>query len=124
MQSLKSAARIIGALIPLLYCGGLLFYFANAERFTGVPIGNGLAPAILGLGVVSILFSIPLVLRVARLFRTPAPPRGTGRSGPTPQAEPSDFDPDAAIARYLAQRGEPGPPVPVPTRPGFGRKRS
>jgi hypothetical protein len=36
----------------------------------------------------------------------------------------SEFDPDAAIARYLANRSQPAPaPAPVPAaRPAFGRK--
>jgi hypothetical protein len=135
MQPLKNAFGIIGALVPILYCVGFLIYFANVQYFTGVPVGNALGPTMLGLGAVAILFAIPLVLRVARLFRRTPPPgagggtRGGPRGGPSPDEERSDFDPDAAIARYMAQR--PASPDPQsgsasaaasPPRPTFGRK--
>jgi hypothetical protein len=123
------ALGIIRALIPVLFCGGFLVYFAGVERWTGVPVGDALTPTILGLGILTLLFAIPLVLRVARLLGPP-PPR---KPGPRPSEDPtaaerSDFDADAAIARYLARREAARPPpapasaAVAPPPPTFGRK--
>jgi hypothetical protein len=134
MAPFSPALGILRALLPVLFCGGFLVYFAGVERWTGVPVGNGPAPTILGLGILTFLFAIPLVLRVARLLG-PSPPRKPGpafREEPL-AAERSDFDADAAIARYLARREAGGPPSPAPSapaasaaaappRPNFGRK--
>ena len=129
MGTTSPALGIIRALIPVLFCGGFLVYFATVERWTGVPVGDALTPTILGLGILTILFAVPLVLRIARLFGPP-PPR---RPGSPPTREPladerGDFDADEAIARYLARRAVEGPPAPAaaaaaaPPPSGFGRK--
>ncbi|HEX8365027.1 MAG TPA: hypothetical protein VF603_07070 [Allosphingosinicella sp.] len=128
-RTYSPALGIFRALMPVLFCGGFLVYFAGVERWTGVPVGDALTPTIFGLGLLTLLFAIPLVLRIARLLGPP-PPR---RPGSPPRQEPladerSDFDADAAIARYLARReagGPPSPPAPAaaaPPPPGFGRK--
>lgn len=135
MRTLKSTFGLIGALIPVLYCGGLVYYFANVENFTGVPVGNALSPTMIGLGAIGLLFLIPLVLKILRLVGRPgAPGSGSGgRADQSAQDVRSDFDPDAAIARYLAQRpsGAPNPASPRsphaggrPVRPTaeFGRR--
>lgn len=137
MRATRSVFGIVIGLIPILYCLGFLVYFANVEHFTGVPVGNALGPTVIGLGVVALLVSIPVILRIARLFRTPAPaPDEARRTAQVFADAPGDFDADAAIARYLALRTaadsraaaapdnaapEPGASSP---RPGFGRKRS
>jgi hypothetical protein len=134
MGTFKNAWGIVVGLIPVLYCVGFLIYFTNVEGFTGVPVGNQLGPTIIGLGVVAMLFSIPVILRIARLFRAPPAPANDARRTAEVFADaPSDFDPDAAIARYMAQRaaaesaGTPAAdgdsPPPQPPRPAFGRKR-
>lgn len=129
---------IIGALIPVLFCGGFLVYFAGVEHWTGVPVGDALTPTVFGLGALTILFAIPLILRIARLVGPPSPrkPGSPPRRDP-PEDERSDFDADAAIARYLARREAEGPaaaapasaaglraPAPAfaPPPPTFGRK--
>jgi hypothetical protein len=129
MGTISPALGIVRALIPVLFCGGFLVYFAGVERWTGVPVGNALTPTIFGLGILTFLFAIPLILRIARLLGPP-PPR---RPGPRPSedslaARRSDFDADAAIARYLARREAGSPPSPpaaaaVPPPPSsFGHK--
>lgn len=129
MATASPALGIVKALIPVLFCGGFLVWFAGVERWTGVPVGNALVPTIVGLAVLTVLFAIPLVLRIARLGGPP-PPR---RPGPPPGEEPpadesGGFDADAAIARYLARRGPGAPPPPpasaalAPPPSGFGRK--
>ena len=129
MRTFKSVFGIIGALIPVLYCVGLLVYFVGVERWTGVPVGNALGPTILGLGVVGLLFSIPLVLRIRKLFVQPAQSKvEIQRTAQVFADEPSQFDPDAAIARYMAKRGQAeasvSPSDEPPPRPSFGRKRT
>ncbi|MEA3041224.1 MAG: hypothetical protein QOC65_713 [Sphingomonadales bacterium] len=129
MAPLSLALGIVRALIPFLFCGGFLVYFAGVERWTGVPVGNAVAPTVLGLGILTFLFAIPLVLRVARLVGPPQPRKPGPRPSEDPlAAERSDFDADAAIARYLARREAGGPPAPAaavavaPPPPSFGRK--
>lgn len=137
MRALKSTFGLIGAAIPVLYCGGLVYYFANVENFTGVPVGDDLSPTMFGLGAIGLLFFIPLVLKILRFVgRSGAPGSGSGGGADeSAQGEPSDFDPDAAIARYLARQtsGASGPASPLsphagggPARPtsGFGRRGS
>ncbi len=141
MRTMKSTLGLIGAAIPVLYCGGLVIYFAGVNRSFGGMLGRELGPTMVGLGVIGLLFLIPLVLKIRRLVSPPAPPAppgagsGGGGGGPVdraPQDQPSDFDPDAAIARYMAKRssGPNGPASPFaaheggrPAGPtGFGRK--
>lgn len=136
MRTMKSVFGLVGAAVPVLYCGGLLIYFAGVERWTGVPVGDGLNPTMFGLGAIGLLFLIPLVLKILRFAGRPgAPGSGSGgRADESAQGERSDFDPDAAIARYLAQRssGAPNPASPPapheggrPVRQtGFGRRRA
>lgn len=132
MRTVRNIFGLVGAAIPVVYCGGLLIYFANVQGFTGMPVGDALNPTMLGLGVVGLLFLVPLVLKILRLVREAgAPPSGgTGRADVLPQNEQSAFDPDAAIARYLANRPVDGHGAPPPlglARPpaklgAFGRK--
>jgi hypothetical protein len=133
MRTMRSIVGLIAAAIPVLYCGGLLLYFAGVEKWTGVPVGNALGPTMIGLGVVGLLFLIPLVLRIVRLLGRPgasgSDSGGGGRAGAAPQEERSDFDPEAAINRYLAKRatgaGDAAPPLAshrVAGQAGFGRK--
>lgn len=129
MRSMKSVFGVIGALVPIAYCGALFFYFANVGGSVQDAVTSGLGPTMLGLGLIGLLFFIPLVWKIVRAIS--APPSKRGAAAPE-QEEASDFDPDAVIARYLAKRAAEGhaPPTPLPPhdggptppRPGFGRK--
>jgi hypothetical protein len=136
VETFKTAIGLIRALFPVIYFSGLLFYFLDVS---GGSIDQawaiGLGPTILGLGVVGLLFSIPLGIKIARILNGPRTP-GSGDGPGRPEPDDDDgFDADAVVARYLAQRpAEAVPnapaarPVPKgggPTRPaGFGRRTS
>jgi hypothetical protein len=127
--------KLILAFLPVVYCGWLLFYFLDLGGANGSPVMEGLGPTVIGLGVVGLLFCIPLVFKLIRLVVTPRGPKAdAGRPDtPTPQEE-SSFDADAALARYLArkQAGAQDPPASfaplspqqdgTSQRPSFGRK--
>jgi|KBSMisStandDraft_5_1062788.scaffolds.fasta_scaffold636664_1 hypothetical protein len=129
MQSLKSAFGLIRVLVPVLYCGGLLYYFFDIGdgSLEGVE-AVGLGPTMIGLGAVGLLFCVPLILKIMRLVSGPRSP-GSGPDKPADD-EGSGFDADAAIARYMAQRSveaAPSTPAARPSsgstpRPGFGRR--
>ncbi len=134
MQKLKSVLRVIGMLVPIAYCGGLIYYFLDLSGSVHEAEAIGLGPTLLGLTVVGLLFCIPLVVKIVRIFIGPrSPGSGGGGQGASTHDGKDGFDPDAAVARYLAQRSaEPAPGSPTtppardtggPTaRPSFGRK--
>jgi hypothetical protein len=131
MRTTKSIFGLIGAAIPVICCGGLLLYFASVRNSFGGLVDGALGPTMLGLGAIGLLFLLLLVLKVLRLFGGKGAPGagGGGRAEGAPQEEGSDFDPDAALARYLARQasGARGPASPNggggPARQaGFGRK--
>lgn len=130
------AFKLILSLLPLLYIGGLLYYFTGVSGWSDGPMAGGLGPTVLGLAAVGLIFCIPLVFRLFKLVITP---RGLAavREDVAEEAG-SDFDADAALARYLARKaaaGEPMPEAPAAfapaaspqgeaPRPVFGRKTS
>jgi hypothetical protein len=126
MRTLKSVLGLVAALIPILYCGGLLLYFGGVSRWAGT--GGGLGPTMLGLAAIGLVLVTLLAVRIWRMARAPGTPRaGGGGADETAEEERSDFDPDAAIARYMARRAAGGvdllPPGGGSHRPGgFGRK--
>ena len=151
MRSLKNIVGILGALIGILYCGGLIFYFiggwgelgvfkALLDTESGLAGANalGLGPTILGLGIIGSIFVAVLLVRIMLLvLRRDAPPGG--RSGPSGKAVPdekSGADADAMIARYMAKQPAAAAPAPpqqptphpaahralAPQRPSFGRR--
>jgi hypothetical protein len=134
MRTTKSIFGLIAAAIPVLYCGGLLLYFAGVRNSFGGLVDGGLGPTMLGLGAIGLLFLIALVVKVMRLFGGKGAPAagGGGPADAAPEGEGSDFDPDAAIARYLARRSsgahDPASPHPPPAdggpvrQAGFGRR--
>ncbi|HYI47932.1 MAG TPA: hypothetical protein VEX35_05645 [Allosphingosinicella sp.] len=132
---MKSTFGLVGAAIPVLICGGLVLYFSGVNRDFGGTLGRALGPTIVGIGVIGLLFLIALVLKIRKLAAEAAAPPAPGGGGPAdrpPEDPPSDFDPDAAIARYMAKRppGPRGPASPFAAheagrpagQPGFGRK--
>jgi hypothetical protein len=106
MRTMRTIFGLVAAVVPILYCGGLLLYFNRVRTASAGLLDGALGPTMLGLGGLGLLFLLVFVLRLRRLVAPPAAPRsgGGGRPDEAPQDERSDFDPDAAIARYLAQR--------------------
>jgi hypothetical protein len=103
---MKSIVGVVGAVLAVLYCGRLLFYFYDVSGSIEDAQKVGLGPTMMGLGAIGLLFVIILVVKVARMIRGPRSP-GSGRRG-SPNAPTQDddggFDADAAIARYVALR--------------------
>lgn len=126
MRDLKSLFGVGSALLPILYGAGLLYYFLDLSGSVQEAEVIGLGPTVLVLGVVGLLFSIPLIIRVVRLV-------GRARARGPDDDEPDTgrtIDADAAIARYKARQAEerdsspvapPPPRTPAP-RSGFGRR--
>ncbi len=114
MRNWKSAIGLVFALLPVLYCGGLLLYFEKVRRAGGGLFDRELGPTVIGLGGFGLLFLLLLLWKIRRFVAPPPPPTGIA-----PDPRPSDFDPDAALARYLSRRGEGG----SGPSPGFGRKQ-
>jgi len=134
MQSLKSVFGVMLALVPVAYCGGLLYYFIDLSGSVRQADEIGLGPTVLGLAVVGLLFSAAVVVKIVRIFITPrSPGSGSGR-GPNGSAHDDEggFDADAVLARYAARRS--AEPVESPVapssaveprgqaRPSFGRR--
>lgn len=134
-MQLKSVFGMIGALVPILYCGGFLYYFIDSMGSVEEARTNGLGPTLLGLAVIGLLFFIPLIVKIVRVFSGPRSPGTAGRAGATApkRDDEGEFDADAVLARYMAKRStdgvlgdataphvqEGGGPA---TRPSFGRK--
>lgn len=119
MQTSKNWFGLVGAAIPVLICGGLLLYFHTVRGALDGLGGDQLGPTMFGVGAFGLLF---LVLFLVKLWRIAggAPASPAARAEAAVEAERSDFDADAAFARYIARRGD----TPPATRPpgSFGRK--
>lgn len=136
MPGIKSVLGAIGALVPVAYCGGLLYYFIHNSGSIEDAKSIGLGPTLLGLAIVGGLFLIGFLVRVAwMIYAAAGSAEPTTRSGTRPSPFDSvgdgDFDADAVVSRYMAQRpNEPdAPPRPSapPSRPSdkpatFGRR--
>jgi hypothetical protein len=134
MRTTKSIFGLIAVAIPVLFCGGLLLYFNGVRNAFGGLVDSQLGPTMLGLGAIGLLFLIPLLLKIIRLFGGKGAPAagGGGHADEAPREEGSDFDPDAALARYLARRSSGTRDPAFPTAPhegggpvrqaGFGRR--
>jgi hypothetical protein len=135
MPTLKSVFGVIGLLLPILYCGGLIYYFLDLSGSVQDAETIGLGPTLVGLAAVGLLFCIPLMVKIVRIFAGPRSPGSGGRGGPDASTDDGEggFDADAVLARYMARRpteAAPGSPVAPPApqgggparRPSFGRK--
>lgn len=135
MRELKALFGVLAALVPVVYCGGLVYYFYGLSGSMDDVWRMGLGPTVIGLSIVGVLFCIAVLVKIVRIFIQPRSPGSGGRGGGdgwTPDGE-SGFDADDAVARYMARRsGEAvtgNPTVPPATRgdgparrPSFGRK--
>jgi hypothetical protein len=135
LRTLKSVYGVARAVVPIGYCGYLLYYFLGVGGSVENAWDIGLGPTLLGLGVVALLFCVPLFFKIMRLIGGPRWPRSGGRPNPPPGHGDGDdadgFDADAAIARYMARKAQEesaASPPPAqqrggsPARPSFGRK--
>lgn len=120
--------KLILSLLPLVYIGWLLIHFTSFDGWSDGLLAGGLGPTVLGLGAIGLLFCAPVIFRLLKFAitpRSPTPPTG----GDVP--EESNFDADAALARYLERKAAgQGTEIPVHAaggdapRPVFGRKTS
>ena len=126
------AFKLILSLLPLVYIGGLLFYFTSFGGWSDGVLATGLGPTVLGLAAIGLLLCIPLIFRLLKLAITPRGPSGS-KGGDLEEEAESSFEADAALARYLARKAAAGEPMPDPShasvphgdgqpRPVFGRK--
>ena len=123
--------RAIGLVVPVVYCGGLIIYFIHQGGSLEGAISIGLGPTLLGLAIVGLLFSIPLIVVIFLMVRRTRPRGSDGYGGPSgPHDGENAFDADAVIARYLAKQpaqtaASPTAPSPggAPKPTGFGRRR-
>ena len=139
MRSLKPVFGIVGALVPIGYCGYLLYYFLGVSGSVKEAWDIGLGPTVLGLGAVALLFCIPLAWKLMKALSGPRWPGSASRPNPPPGHGGDDDDDDggaaadAIVARYMAQRSaEAAPKAPTARpaqasggpagRPSFGRK--
>jgi hypothetical protein len=130
VEALKSVFGVVRVSVPVLYFGGLLYYFFDVGGSVQGVKEIGLGPTMVGLGAVTLLFCIPLVIKLVRIF---AGPRSPGSGGGSTGDDDDGFDADAVVARYMARqsaeaatkpssaRPAPGGGGPV-KRPGFGRR--
>jgi predicted lipid-binding transport protein (Tim44 family) len=137
MHSLKNIVGVLGALIGILYCGGLIFYFLGSwgelgafKSLLGVDNGLtgakalGLGPTILGLGAIGLVFVVILLIRIALLItRRDPPPRERDSQPGRATADDGGAAADTMIARYMAKRSAEAaaPSQPVAPRPATNR---
>ena len=121
MRTVRNWFGLVGALLPVLFCGGFLLYFGNVRNAFGGLVDSGLGPTMIGLAAFGLLFFFLFLLKLRRFLAPPAAPKGGDRMAATLDETRSDFDADAALARYLARR-ESGGTGERPPPGSFGRK--
>ena len=106
MGTPKSMFGVIGALVAVLYWGGLLYYFFDVAGSVENARQLGLGPTLLAIAAFGLLFLIVLVVRIARMAGRPPSPGKDGHDGSDASKHDDEggFDADAAIARYMASR--------------------
>jgi len=106
-----------------LAMGGFYLWMMNGWAQLG-EWGPG-TPTMIGVGLFAALFLFGGIRRIYSGFKLVAPPPRTERAVVSDEgAAGSDFDPDAALARYMAQRSAPAPSPATPAARlgGFGRR--
>ena len=120
MRSLRPLLSLVGGLIGTVYCFGLALYLHGVSFGTWMTRDVfQLRPTIIGLIVVGLLFALPLIIKLVLAALASRPPRVAGVANGAVQEA---FDADAALARYMARRGDEQPLAPG-DRARFGRRR-
>lgn len=133
-MNFRTGLAVAGGLIPIAYCGGLVWYFTDMGGLSDPLLSKELTPTILGLALVELLFVFGFGYRFRRFFKRPPSPGGEDGHPPAMPYDGGEQDADAAtdamIARYLAQRETTAPVAPAasaaPASPAatFGRRAS
>jgi len=122
VRTFKSGFLAIGALMAVLYCAILFYYFLDISGSLRGAKTVGPGTILFGLSLVVLLLCIPFAGRIAGIFAR-LPSLGAGPDAP----EAGDgFDADAAIARYMADRPAQGAAkaAPAPRRGGGPARRA
>ena len=110
-------------LLGLFGLGMGAFYLFLMHDWSG-DFGPGI-PTVIGVGLLAGVWLIGAALRFRKGFQMVAPqPRKSATAVEGDSAgDQRGFDPDAALARYLARKGaEPSRPDPAQALRGFGRR--
>lgn len=120
MRTFKLVFGLLAALLPVVYCGGLFWYFSGVGGSMENATSLGLGPTMIGLGGIGVLLCIPVILKLVKIAGGARAPVKAG--GSEPAADEPAFDADAALARYMARKAA-GTEVPPPVFPGEGVER-
>ena len=101
MGSIKSVFAVLGAAVPVVYCGGLAYFFLSSAGSWDETMSIGLGPTVVGLGAVGLFFCIPLLVKFVGAFNS-RPSRPSASTSTQEAGE--DFDADAVVARYMASK--------------------
>ncbi|WP_447754718.1 hypothetical protein [Sphingopyxis fribergensis] len=118
-NSLGKILAMIAGLIPLVYIAWLLLHFigVGGGSMKGI-VGIGLAPTVIGLSFVGLLFALPFIIKLLRVTtgvnRVPGKSFDAKAKAGEASDEPS-FDADAAFASYMRKREQSGEAPPVDT---------
>ncbi|HTU11678.1 MAG TPA: hypothetical protein VMG08_12370 [Allosphingosinicella sp.] len=134
MKTTKSFMGLLMALVPILLIGGLLLYLNHVRTSFFGLLDGAMGPTMFGLAAIGVVFILLFFLKLRKAATPPAPPsaRAGDRVDAAVAETRSDFDADAAFARYMAKRDAGGTDPSgapsqafgnAPARPGgFGRK--
>lgn len=118
-----SAKAFLG-IVPVFWFAGLAIYFYRVNDAMGGIASQQLMPTVIGLGAISLLLGIPLLLKLVRLMTGTSAEAARKRRAADELAR-NDFDADAVIARYIEKKAAGQANFMVPDsapRQTFGRK--
>ena len=129
MQPYKSVFGLVGALVPLMSCGGALYYFLAGNGSLADIQATGMGPTLMGLAVFTLLASVPVIVHIFRIVGEARSPNASEVDTGDASVQDSEFNAEATVARYMANRpAEPGPAPSAPqhaepaARRTFGRR--